>query len=339
MSAVMPLIESRALSVFFGGGRKKSVQAVRAIDLAIRAGECVALVGESGSGKSTFARAMIRSIEPSAGQILYRGEDVTHAPRQRLRALRRRVQIVFQDPYGSLNPRLSVGAAIAEPLIVHGLARGRARGDRVAECLTLVGMDPGVAARRPHEFSGGQRQRICIARALACGPEFIVADEILSALDISLRGQMLDLLKGLRAGLGLTYLFISHDLEVVRRIADRVAVMYLGRIVELAPTSALMNEPHHPYTAALLAAAPLPDPIAERARRYVPLGGEPPSPTNPPTGCAFHTRCHLADAHCRSEAPPLRAIGAGRSVACHKPLGSPRCAELESSRPARAEDG
>jgi oligopeptide/dipeptide ABC transporter ATP-binding protein len=225
--------------------------------------------------------------------------------------------MVFQDPFSSLNPRLSIGSAIAEPLIVHGLARGPALRERVGECLKMVGLDASVAARRPHEFSGGQRQRICIARAIACQPDFIVADEALSALDTSLQGQIIDLFQDLKERFALTYLFISHDLSVVRQISDRVAVMYLGQVVELAPTAELYSSPRHPYTQALLAAVPVPDPVLERARVYTPLRGEPPSPANPPSGCPFHTRCPIAIERCRSEPPALRETAPGRLVACH----------------------
>jgi oligopeptide transport system ATP-binding protein len=258
-------------------------------------------------------------MRPSSGNLVFRGSDITALSGRALRALRRHLQIIFQDPFGSLNPRLSVGAAIAEPLIVHGLARGRELQARVAECLALVGLDGSVANRRPHEFSGGQRQRICIARALACQPEFIAADEVLSALDLSLRGQMLDLFRQLKERLSLTYVFISHDLGVVRQISDRVAVMYLGRLVELAPTSELYIHPMHPYTRALLEAVPIPDPAIERSRHYTPLPGEPPSPANPPLGCAFHTRCPRAHERCRTEAPEFRELTPGHWVACHRP--------------------
>jgi oligopeptide transport system ATP-binding protein len=326
MSAPEVMLACRQLTVTYEPtgamplrSRRNSVQALRGVDLDIYAGETLALVGESGSGKSTLARTLVRSIRPSSGNLVFRGSDITALSGRALRALRRHLQIIFQDPFGSLNPRLSVGAAIAEPLIVHGLARGRELHARVAECLALVGLDSSVANRRPHEFSGGQRQRICIARALACQPEFIAADEVLSALDLSLRGQMLDLFRQLKERLSLTYVFISHDLGVVRQISDRVAVMYLGRLAELAPTSELYIHPMHPYTHALLAAVPIPDPAIERSRHYTPLPGEPPSPANPPLGCVFHTRCPRADERCRTEAPDLRELTPGHWVACHRP--------------------
>jgi len=312
------LLAARGLTVrYTHAGR--TVQALGAVDLAIYEGETLALVGESGSGKSTLARVLIRTIEPTAGAVSFRGTDISALSGRALRNVRRHVQMVFQDPFSSLNPRRTIGAAIAEPLIVHGLARGRALEARVATCLAMVGLDASLAQRHPHEFSGGQRQRICIARAIACQPDCIVADEALSALDLSLQGQMLELFQDLKQRFALTYLFISHDLSVVRRIADRVAVMYLGRVVELAPTGALYESSHHPYTRALLAAVPVADPVFERTRPYQPLAGEPPSPANPPPGCPFHRRCPRVQDRCRSELPPLTEIVPGRAVACHYP--------------------
>jgi oligopeptide/dipeptide ABC transporter ATP-binding protein len=277
------------------------------------------LVGESGSGKSTLARSLLRLNRASAGSIWFQGRDITSLRGTSLRALRRQLQMIFQDPFSSLNPRLSIGRAIAESLIIHDLARGTEIQERVAASLAMVGLTANLASRMPHEFSGGQRQRICIARALCCRPQFIACDEVLSALDVSLQGQMLDLLAGLKSQLGLTYLFISHDLRVVQRISDRVAVMYLGRIVELAATAELYAHPAHPYTAALLAAIPTPDPVIERARRSVALPGELPSPAHPPPGCAFHERCPKASARCRTELPPLADIAPGHKVACFHP--------------------
>ena len=299
--------------------RGHAVQALRGVDLEVQTNETLALVGESGSGKSTLARALVRIVQPSSGRLLYKGSDITAASGRPLRALRRHLQIIFQDPFGSLNPRLSVGASIAEPLIVHNLARGAQLRSRVAECLGLVGLDASMADRRPHEFSGGQRQRICIARALACRPEFIAADEVLASLDLSLRKQMLELFRRLKEQLALTYVFISHDLGVVRQFADRVAVMYLGRIVELAPTAELFGHAKHPYTHALLAAVPVADPIVERSRHYAALPGQPPSPAHPPPGCAFHLRCPRAVEQCRVEIPVLRELSPGHCVACHRP--------------------
>ena len=311
------ILAARQLVVTYKRGHP--VQALRGVDLDVRTNETLALVGESGSGKSTLARALVRILQPSSGQLLYKGSDITTASGRPLRALRRHLQIIFQDPFGSLNPRLSVGASIAEPLIVHNLARGAELRSRVAECLGLVGLEASMAERRPHEFSGGQRQRICIARALACRPEFIAADEVLASLDLSLRKQMLELFRRLKEQLALTYVFISHDLGVVRQFADRVAVMYLGRIVELAPTAELFGHPSHPYTHALLAAVPIADPIIERSRHYAALPGQPPSPANPPPGCAFHLRCPRAVEQCRVEIPVLRELSPGHCVACHRP--------------------
>ena len=324
MSTAAALLSARGITVTYHrrsvlplGPRERPVQALRSVDLDIFPGETLALVGESGSGKSTLARVLMRTITPTSGTVAFRGSDITAIGGGALRSLRRHFQMVFQDPFSSLNPRLSVGSAIAEPLIVHGLARGPALRERVGECLKMVGLDSSVAARRPHEFSGGQRQRICIARAIACQPDFIVADEALSALDTSLQGQIIDLFQDLKERFALTYLFISHDLSVVRQISDRVAVMYLGQVVELAPTAALYASPKHPYTQALLAAVPVPDPVLERARVYTPLRGEPPSPANPPPGCPFHTRCPRAIERCRSEPPALREVAPGRLAACH----------------------
>jgi peptide/nickel transport system ATP-binding protein len=312
------LLAARGLTVRYSRGGR-TLQALGGIDLDIYRGETLALVGESGSGKSTLARALIRTIEPTAGSVSFHGSNISTLSGGALRGVRRHMQMVFQDPFSSLNPRWSVAAAIAEPLVVHGLARGSALGARVAECLKMVGLDASAATRYPHEFSGGQRQRICIARAIACQPDFIVADEALSALDLSLQAQILTLLQDLKARFALTYLFISHDLSVVRRIADRVAVMYLGRIVELAPTGALYEHPHHPYTRALLAAVPIADPALERTRPYQPLAGEPPSAARPPPGCPFHERCPRAQDRCRTDLPALAEILPGRAVACHYP--------------------
>jgi peptide/nickel transport system ATP-binding protein len=315
-AAPVVMLAARELTVTYGRTR---VRALRGVDLDVYAGETLALVGESGSGKSTLARALVRCLQPDSGSLTYKGTDITAASGPALRRLRRELQIIFQDPFGSLNPRLTVGAAIAEPLVVHKLGRGRELQARVAECLELVGLDAAMASRRPHELSGGQRQRICIARALACRPEFIVADEVLSALDLSLRRQVLELFQQLKEQLALTYVFISHDLGVVRQISDRVAVMYLGRIVELATTAELYQHPRHPYTHALLAAVPIADPVIERSRQYAALPGEPPSPARPPPGCVFHTRCPRATERCRAQAPELAELAPGHSVACHHP--------------------
>jgi oligopeptide/dipeptide ABC transporter ATP-binding protein len=324
MTETPPLISARGITVMYHrrslltvGPKRQPVQALRGVDLDIMNGEVLALVGESGSGKSTLARVLVKAVAASAGRIAFHGTDITDLEGEELRSIRRHFQVVFQDPFASLNPRLNIGAAIAEPLIVHKIATGKALRDRVAECLAMVGLEPSLANRRPHEFSGGQRQRICIARAIACNPQLIVADEALSALDPTLRDRMLDLFQDLKHRFALTYLFISHDLGVVQRISDRVAVMYLGRVVEIGTTQALFSRPRHPYTQALMAAVPVPDPVAERQRRYASLPGNPPSPTNPPSGCPFHPRCARAIDACRTQMPLL--IGTGHQVACHLP--------------------
>jgi len=320
-----PLIAANGLKVhfparlpaLFSRRAPAMVQAVDGVDLAIAAGETLALVGESGCGKSTIGRALLRLTEPTAGTVRFRGQDITRLPPQELRPLRRSMQMVFQDPYASLNPRLTIGEAIGEPLVVHGLAAGRGLTRRVHETLETVGLPADVAKRYPHEFSGGQRQRVAIARAVVMRPAFIVADEPISALDVSLQIQILELFEDLKQRFDLTYLFISHDLAVVREIADRVAIMYLGRIVEIGPTEAVFERPQHPYARALLAAIPVPDPQYERGRSHIVLRGEPPSPANPPQGCRFHPRCPQAMPVCSRLAPELQADGDGRRVACH----------------------
>jgi peptide/nickel transport system ATP-binding protein len=307
-----PLIEVRKLKRYFGSS-DKPVRAVDDVSFAIRAGETLGLVGESGSGKSTIGRTVLRLIERTDGQVLYRGDDLGALSAERMRRLRSKLQIIFQDPYASLNPKMRIGAILDEALSTHGLAKGR-RKERIAELLELVGLRPEHASRFPHEFSGGQRQRIGIARALAVEPEFIVADEPLSALDVSIQAQVINLLADLRERLSLTMLFISHDLDVVEYLCDRVVVLYLGRVMEVSTTAELFARPLHPYTQALLAASPKPDPLDKT--EIIPLKGDIPSPMNPPSGCVFRTRCpHAIDA-CAQTIPLLADKGAGRLSAC-----------------------
>ncbi len=295
-----------------------TVRAVTEIDLEIKPGETLGLVGESGCGKSTLGRTLLRLYEPTAGTIQFDGADITHVPQRALRPTRRRMQMIFQDPYASLNPRMTVGAAIAEPLVIHGLAASKTeREARVQELLAKVGLRADAAARYPHEFSGGQRQRVGIARALAVKPKFIVCDEPISALDVSIQAQIVNLLQDLQKAEQLTYLFISHDLKIVQHVSDRVAVMYLGRIVELAEASTLYREPKHPYTQALLSAVPRV--AAGKKRERIILHGDVPSPLEPPSGCAFHPRCPVKDKPkaCFQEIPKLRVLSNGSRAACH----------------------
>jgi oligopeptide/dipeptide ABC transporter ATP-binding protein len=313
-----PLLEVDGLAKHYKVRRgligRAEVSAVDDVTFTIGRGEIVGLVGESGSGKTTIGRALLRLIEPSAGRVRFDGADVTAASPRALRQLRRRMQIVFQDPYGSLDPRHRVGDLVGDGLAIHGIGDRRERAGRVASLLGEVGLAPEHATRYPHEFSGGQRQRIGIARALAVEPQFIVADEPVSALDVSVQAQVVNLLLELQERRRLALLFISHDLSLVEFVADRVIVLYLGRIVEIGPARALWERPRHPYTEALLSAVPTPDP-ATRRRRIV-LGGEMPSPLAPPSGCAFRTRCPYAIADCAVAVPPLREVGAGQATAC-----------------------
>lgn len=318
------LIKVRGLKKYFPITRgiliQREVGAVKAVDditFDIYRGETLGLVGESGCGKTTTGRTLIQLYKPTAGKVFYEGDDLTEIDGNDLRALRKRMQMIFQDPYASLNPRWTISRIIGEPLIVHKIARGRTKSDRVAELLETVRLNSSYMNRYPHEFSGGQRQRIGVARALASDPEFIVCDEPISALDVSIQAQIVNLLEDLQAELGLTYLFIAHDLSMVRHICSRVAVMYLGTIVELAERDELYNNPLHPYTQALLSAVPIPDPRTTRSRERIILEGDPPSPANPPSGCRFHPRCGKAREECSLETPGWREVKPGHWLACH----------------------
>jgi oligopeptide/dipeptide ABC transporter ATP-binding protein len=308
-------------------GRPRAyVKAVDGVSFSVNAGETLALVGESGCGKSTVSRLVLRLIEPDRGQIIFEGRDLLAIDARELRAFRRSAQIIFQDPYGSLNPRMTVGQILAEPLVLHGLVPPGRRRQRVEELLQLVGLEPRFARRYPHEFSGGQRQRIAIARALAVEPKLIICDEPVSALDVSIRSQILNLLRELQQRLGLAYIFVSHDLAVVKHIADRVAVMNLGTIVESADAQALFDSPRHPYSRALLSAIPLPRPQAKRNRMV--LQGEMPSALNPPPGCRFHTRCPFVIERCRTQVPQLSPSTAHHLTACHRASDLPPAGTL-----------
>ena len=320
-----PLVELDRLKLYFpiksGIFLDRHVGDVRAVDdvtLTIRRGETLGLVGESGCGKSTVGRTILRLYKPTGGRVIFDGRDITSLGEGELRPLRRRMQMVFQDPFASLNPRHSVGRIVGEPLRTHGLAGRRDAAGRVRELLVTVGLPADAANRYPHEFSGGQRQRIGLARALAVNPDFVVADEPVSALDVSIQAQIINLLERLQDEFELTYLFIAHDLAVVRHISDRIAVMYLGMVMEVSPAEALYAEPLHPYTISLLSAVPIPDPVVESRREAILLAGDVPSPANPPPACRFHTRCpYVQPTRCRDEVPPLRRLATGHEVACH----------------------
>jgi peptide/nickel transport system ATP-binding protein len=335
------ILSARGLVRHFGGRRElfartPLVRAVDGVDLDIRRGETFAIVGESGCGKSTLARLILRLIEPTAGTITLDGADITAATPDAVRRLRLKMQIIFQDPFSSLNPRMSVGDLIGEPIATHGLAKGADLTRDVARMLDLVGLLPEHAERYPHEFSGGQRQRIGIARALASRPSVLIGDEPVSALDVSIRAQILNLLEDLKQELGLTLVLVSHDLSVVRHTSDRVAVMYLGKIVEQAPVEALFSDPRHPYTQALMAAIPTPSPHARRERPL--LEGDPPSPANPPPGCRFHTRCPHARPLCKDARPEPIDLGGGHAVSCLRvrEIGSAGAGALALAPPSQA---
>jgi oligopeptide/dipeptide ABC transporter ATP-binding protein len=327
-----PLLEVRGLKKHFPVRKGLlsrvvgQVKAVDGLDFTLERGQTLSLVGESGCGKTTAGRTMLRLLEPTAGQVLYRADptseavDLFNLPKKEMRALRPDLQIIFQDPYASLNPRITVGNAIAEPLLVHKIATGSEVEDRVAALLKRVGLRPDVANRFPHEFSGGQRQRVGIARALALSPKLIVCDEAVSALDVSIQAQVINLLKDLQDELGISYLFIAHDLSVVKYISDALAVMYLGRIVESGSADQIFNDPQHPYTRALLSAIPHADP--KKRKKRIPLTGEIPSPIHPPSGCHFHTRCSLVEDRCRRDWPETVALGGGHQAACHLVQGA-----------------
>jgi oligopeptide transport system ATP-binding protein len=302
-----------------------AVQAVDDISFHVRRGETIGLVGESGCGKSTTGRAILQLYKPTAGTVMFEGKDLTKLGSSEMRKMRRNLQMIFQDPYASLNPRMTVGNIVGEPMQIHNTAKdSKDRNEQVQELLRVVGLNPYFANRYPHEFSGGQRQRIGIARALAARPSFIVADEPVSALDVSIQAQVVNLLEELQDEFNLTYMFISHDLSVVRHISDRVAVMYLGKVVEISDRNSLYEEPLHPYTKALLSAVPIPDPVIERKRERIILTGDVPSPINPPSGCRFHTRCAYVMDVCRQKVPPLTDQGNGHEVACWLyPLSEP----------------
>lgn len=325
MSTAKPMLQAASISKTFTVGSRfraggiQHLHALSDVSVEVYPGEVLGLVGESGCGKSTLGRCLLRLYDVNDGRITFKDRDITHLSQRELRPLRSEMQMVFQDPYSSLNPRRRVGDLIAEPLRVHGKGSERDIQDRLRELMELVNLSSDFLTRFPHEFSGGQRQRIGIARAIALSPSLIVADEPVSALDVSVQAQIVNLFMDLQDKLGLTYVFIAHDLSVVRQIATRTAVMYLGSIVELGETDLVLHRPAHPYTAALISAVPEPDPHGNIKARTI-LRGEPPSPTNPPSGCRFHTRCPIAQDICKTDIPRLRSLGDNRSVACHFPL-------------------
>lgn len=294
------------------------IKAVDDVSFFVRRGETLGLVGESGCGKTTVGRVILQLYRPTSGRVYFEGQDLTKMKGEQLRQMRRKMQMIFQDPYASLNPRMTVGSIIGEPLEVHGIAKGKEKRERVQELLRLVGLNPYFINRYPHEFSGGQRQRIGVARALALNPSFIVCDEPVSSVDVSIQAQIVNLLEDLQAQFGLAYLFIAHDLSMVRHISNRVAVMYLGKIVELTDRDELYSHPLHPYTQALLSAVPIPDPVVEERRRRIILEGDVPSPAHPPEGCNFNTRCPVVMDICKKEEPEFKEVGAEHWVACHR---------------------
>jgi len=323
------LVEVKDLKMHFpimaGFPISRQIGAVKAVDgvsFNIGPGETLGLVGESGCGKTTVGRALLRLYKPTAGKVYYDGKDLSTLPDSDFLPYRRKMQMIFQDPYASLDPRMTCGDIIGEAIDIHNLGTGKTRMDRIYSLLDLVGLLPEHASRFPHEFSGGQRQRIGIARALAVEPNFIVCDEPISALDVSIQAQVVNLMEDLQEKLGLAYLFIAHDLSMVKHISRRIAVMYLGRIVEIADAATLYNKPMHPYTLALLSAVPIPDPVIELQRQRIILEGDPPSPVNPPSGCRFRTRCPYAKEKCKEEDPKLTEMGSGHGVACHFPVGA-----------------